>query len=128
MGIRYEKDTILNWINEMGKFLRLVVGKWEDFDESQALVDIETGYSDFFKRERADLLKLGDDELKQFADNLEPEQIRPLALLFLYDGLINKERELLQKAKLLLEYQAAKTGNFSFEDFEHLATIDKHLK
>jgi hypothetical protein len=128
MGIRYEKDTILNWINEMGKFLRLVVGKWEDFDESQAPVDIETGYNDFFKQERADLLALGEDELKQFADRLESEQVRPLALLFLYDGLINKERELLQKAKLLLEYQAAKTGNFSFEDFEHLATIDRHLK
>lgn len=128
MGIRYEKDTILNWINEMGKFLRLVVGKWEDFDESQAPVDIETGYGDFFKKERADLLKLDDDELKQFADSLEPEQIRPLALLFLYDGLINKESQLLQKAKLLLEYQATKTGNFSFEDFEHLATIDRYLK
>lgn len=128
MGIRYEKDTILNWINEMGKFLRLVVGNWEDFDESQAPVDVETGYSDFFKQERADLLGLADDELKQFADSLESEQVRPLALLFLYDGLLNKERDLLRKSKLLLEYQAAKTGNFSFEDFEHLATIDRHLK
>ncbi|GGH29152.1 hypothetical protein FAZ19_20790 [Sphingobacterium alkalisoli] len=128
MGIRYEKDTILNWINEMGKFLRLVVGLWEGFDKSQNPVDIETGYRDFFKQERSDLLQLNEDELKQFADRLEPEQLRPLALLFLYDGLINKEVQLLQRAKLLLEYQAAKTGNFSFEDFEHLATIDRYLK
>lgn len=128
MGIRYEKDTILNWINEMGKFLRLVVGQWEGFDKSQNPVDIETGYRDFFKQERSDLLQLNEDELKQFADRLEPEQLRPLALLFLYDGLINKEVQLLQRAKLLLEYQAAKTGNFSFEDFEHLATIDRYLK
>jgi len=112
----------------MGKFLRLVVGLWEGFDKSQNPVDIETGYRDFFKQERSDLLQLNEDELKQFADGLEPEQLRPLALLFLYDGLINKEVQLLQRAKLLLEYQAAKTGNFSFEDFEHLATIDRYLK
>ncbi|MBE8713792.1 hypothetical protein [Sphingobacterium hungaricum] len=133
MGIRFEKDTILNWINEMGKFLRLLVDKWESFDESTESVEVHQGYKDFFNTERQTFLTFDSDELTDYiVQHFQIEQIRPLALLFMYDGLLSSDKSeqqnLLLKAKFLLEYVAKETGNFSFEDFGHLKTIGDHLE
>lgn len=125
MGIRYEKDTILNWINEMGKFLRLLVVKWEG---QLVDIEIEPAYFDFFNKSREELLKLDDEELILFVKSLDPDQIRPLAQLMMYDGLINDDKLLLQKSKSLFEFYMKSTGSFSFEDFGSLAQIDKVLK
>lgn len=128
MGIRYEKDTFLNWINEMGKFLRLIVGKWENGLEDLKAEDIEQGYRDFFQKEKAYFEQNDMQSIQKYIeDTLQDEQIRPLALLLMYDGLCSKDHDLLKKAKGLLEYHAQKTGNFSFEDFDHLDKINRVL-
>jgi hypothetical protein len=128
MGIRYEKDTILNWINEMGKFLRLLVNKWEGQLEDLAPEVIPKGYKEFFNKEREELIILSDNELIIFASTLEPEQIRPLAQLFMYDGLLNSDKTILGKAKAVFEYHMKSSGSFSFEDYDLLGQIDKALK
>ena len=128
MGIRYEKDTILNWINEMGKFLRLLVSKWEGQLEDLAPEVIPKGYKEFFNKEREELIILSDNELIIFASTLEPEQIRPLAQLFMYDGLLNSDKTILGKAKAVFEYHMKSSGSFSFEDYDLLGQIDKALK
>lgn len=128
MGIRYEKDTILNWVNEMGKFLRLLVSKWEGKLVNLENDDIVNGYKEFFNEQRDNLLSLDDNELIIFAAKLEPEQIRPLAQLLMYDGLINSDKLALQKAKVLFEYHMKSSGSFSFEDYDLLGQIDKALK
>lgn len=125
MGIRYEKDTILNWINEMGKFLRLLVDKWEG---KLTDLEIEPAYKEFFNKERESLLALDESNLIIYAASLEPEQIRPLAQLLMYDGLISKDKTVLKKAKALFEYHMKSSGSFSFEDYGLLAQIDKELK
>ncbi len=125
MGIRYEKDTILNWLQEMGKFLRLVVDKWEG---KLTDLEIEPAYKEFFAKERNTLVALNENELITYAASLEPEQIRPLAHLLIYDGLINKDKGILQKAKALFEYHMKSSGSFSFDDYGLLAQIDKELK
>lgn len=125
MGIRYEKDSILNWLNEMGKFLRLLVDKWEG---KLTDLEIEPAYKDFFDKQREALVALDENELISYAASLEAEQIRPLAHLLIYDGLINKDKEVLQKAKALFEYHMKSSGSFSFEDYGLLAHIDKELK
>lgn len=125
MGIRYEKDTILNWINEMGKFLRLLVDKWEG---KLTDLEIEPAYKEFFNKERESLLALDESNLIIYAASLEPEQIRPLAQLLMYDGLISKDKMVLKKAKALFEYHMKSSGSFSFEDYGLLAQIDKELK
>lgn len=132
MGIRYEKDTILNWINEMGKFLRLLVDKHEAFEEPFDAAILEQGYREFFKKERSWMLERSPVELQAYVDQeLEVEQIRPLALLFLRDALLTTDepdkQKLLQQSKFLLEYVSNKLGSFSFEDYGNLALIDKHL-
>lgn len=128
MGIRYEKDTILNWINEMGKFLRLLVNKWEGQLEDLAPEAIPKGYKEFFNKEREELIALSDNELIIFASTLVPEQIRPLAQLLMYDGLINSDKAILGKAKAVFEYHMKSSGSFSFEDYDLLGQIDKALK
>ena len=128
MGIRYEKDTILNWINEMGKFLRLLVDKWEgNLEEEAAPLDIVSGYKEFFDRERSDLIGLSHEELELFVATLEAEQIRPLAQLFMYDGLLSGDHNLLEKSKFLFELNMRQSGSFSFEDYGFLAKIDSRL-
>jgi len=62
-----------------------------------------------------------------YASTLEPEQIRPLAQLLMYDGFINGDKVILRKAKNLFEYQMKSSGSFSFEDYGILAQIDKAL-
>lgn len=133
MGIRYEKDTILNWINEMGKFVRLLVDRYEAFDEPVDPVLIEEGYRTFFAKERAWMLGLSPDDLLLYTEQeLEPEQIRPLALLFLRDALLcpkgENQQKLLRHAKLLLEHAAQRSGLFSFEDYGNLTLIDERLQ
>lgn len=125
MGIRYEKDTILSWVNEMGKFLRLLVDKWEGKITD---LEIEPAYKEFFSKERVNFIGLEENDLLIYASTLEPEQIRPLAQLLMYDGLINGDKVILRKAKSLFEYQMKSTGSFSFEDYGILAQIDKELK
>lgn len=133
MGIRYEKDTILNWINEIGKFLRLLMDKYEAFDEPAEPDVIEGGYREFFGKERDTLISLSQDELLSYVEHeLETEQIRPLALLFLRDALLSPtnatQQQLLRHAKFLLEYVSQKLGSFSFEDYGNLALIDERLQ
>lgn len=128
MGIRYEKDTILNWINEMGKFLRLLVAQWEDFDEEVKAVDIAAAYNEFFNQDRAYFMEMNEEDLIAYSLTLDNEQIRPLAKLLMYDGLIQGDRSQLLKAKALFENHMRQTGSFSFEDYGSLAEIEKYLR
>lgn len=127
MGIRYEKDTILNWINEMGKFLRLIVDKYEAFEPLDQHVLDKDGYKHFFGKSREDFHALSDKELNLFLSTLEPEQIRPLAQLYMYDGLQSQSKTLLTRAKFLFNFHMQQSGSFAFEDFALLDKIDKAL-
>lgn len=128
MGIRFEKDTILNWINEMGKFLRLLVDKWEsNIEEPTSPVDVATGYKEFFQKDRDYFLDMDNNGLEVFVLSLESEQIRPLAQLLMYDGLLSQDGRLLEKAKFLFELYMRQSGSFAFEDYEFLATIEQAL-
>ena len=125
MGIRYEKDTILNWVNEMGKFLRLLVDKWEG---KLTDLDVAPAYKAFFELEREAIIDMDDHQLVAYAASLEQEQIRPMAQMMLYDGLISGDKVFIRKAKVLFEYHMKSSGSFSFEDYGILAQIDKELK
>ncbi|MGN0022157.1 MAG: hypothetical protein ACI35Z_15250 [Sphingobacterium hotanense] len=127
MGIRYEKDTILNWINEMGKFLRLIVEKYDAFEKVDEQQLDQDGYVSFFGKPRHYFSDLSDEGLKDFVSTLQVEQIRPLAQLMMYDGLLMKDKSLLQKAKFLFNHHIQVSGSFSFEDYAYLDKIEKGL-
>lgn len=132
MGIRFEKDTLMSWVNDIAKFLRLIVEENNPFQED-LLAAFDQAYADFFNKDRTYFLTISHDDLLSYVkDDLEIDQIRPLALVLMQDGLkstINEEQQiLLQKAKLLLNYVMRETSNFAFEDYGYLATIDRKLK
>ncbi|MVZ66376.1 hypothetical protein GQF61_10950 [Sphingobacterium sp. DK4209] len=127
MGIRYEKDSILNWINEMGKFLRLLVDKYDAFEKIEERSLDEDGYQSFFGQSREFFVRLTEQDLKDFVGTIQMEQIRPLAQLMMYDGLHLKDRSMLEKAKFLFNYHMQVSGSFSFEDYRYLDKIEKGL-
>lgn len=127
MGIRYEKDTILNWINEMGKFLRLLVDKYDAFEKVDEADLDQDGYHSFFGKSRQYFSELSENELKDFVSTIQMEQIRPLAQLMMYDGLLLKDKVMLQKAKFLFNHHMSASGSFSFEDYAYLDRIEKGL-
>lgn len=131
MGIRFESNSLLNWTNEMGKFLRLLVDEQHVFDEPSSIV-FDKAYDEFFKKSRHFFLTVTDESLVSYAkEDLEVEQIRPLALVLMHDGLkstdVEEQQILLLKAKLLLNYVMKETSSFAFEDYGYLATIDRKL-
>ncbi|MBB2952934.1 MULTISPECIES: hypothetical protein [Sphingobacterium] len=131
MGIRFESNSLLNWTNEMGKFLRLLVDEQHVFDEPSSIV-FDKAYDEFFKKSRQFFLTVTDEALLSYAkEDLEVEQIRPLALVLMHDGLKSKDVQeqqiLLLKSKLLLNYVMKETSSFAFEDYGYLATIDGKL-
>lgn len=129
MGIRYEKDTILNWINEMGKFLRLLVERWDDkVKDNSVVAEIEAGYQSFFEDDRVHFVQMSTEEIIDYVKTLPFEKIRPLAQLMMYDGLINQEQNMLQKAKTLFEWHMQQSGSFAFEDYGFLAKIEQALR
>jgi len=127
MGIRYEKDTILNWINEMGKFLRLLVDQSSAFEEVEERSLDEDGYQSFFGQSRSFFRELAEQDLKDFIGTIQLEQIRPLAQLMMYDGLLLNDKTMLEKAKFLFNYHMQLSGSFSFEDYGFLDKIEKAL-
>ena len=133
MGIRYEKDTILDWVDEMGKFLRLLV---EEFNAFYNVIDskkLEEGYTNFFQKDRDWMHSLSEEDLLVYVNkDLQDGQVRSLALLFLHDakysGITGEmKNSLLRKVKLLLNYASERLGQFSFEDYGIMADIEREL-
>ncbi|SFS85892.1 hypothetical protein SAMN05660206_10622 [Sphingobacterium wenxiniae] len=123
----------MQWQNEMAKYLRLLTDKYDAFDNDWDLTLLEEGYREFFHQQRSWMLGLSNEALQKYVETeLEEEQIRPLALLFLRDAVLLEEGEeqqnLLKKSKFLLEYVSIKLGSFSFEDYGNLSLIDSKLK
>jgi len=133
MGIRFEKDTLMNWMNEIGKYLRLITDRYSAFDKSEDADFFDQGYRDFFGKDRSFFLGLSDEDLMAYIRaDLEVEQLRPLGLVMMQDGLHSGQRSeqqnLLIKARLILDYVMKETSSFAFEDYGYLSTIDAKLK
>ncbi|MGJ1265384.1 hypothetical protein [Sphingobacterium spiritivorum] len=132
MGIRFEKDSLMNWMNEIGKYLRLITDKFTAFDEPEDPDFFDNGYSTFFGKDRAFFLNQTSESLQAyFQQELKVEQLRPLALILMNDGLhtadTEQQKNLLTKAKQILNYVMSQTSSFAFEDYAYLSTIDSQL-
>ncbi|MGO1244891.1 MAG: hypothetical protein ACTMH4_12480 [Sphingobacterium sp.] len=133
MGIRYEKDSIVDWANELGKFLRLIVDKYNAFDEPVAANILEDGYLNFFQKERDWMHGVSEQELFAYVNkDLQEGQIRPLGLLILDDAKFSNvsselKKSLFRKAKLLLNHASERLEQFSFEDYERMTEIENEL-
>lgn len=128
MGIRFEKKTKLNWVKQMEEFLRLLL---EGTNQEKQLIDIDTlenAYRDFFNRERSFFQEHNPSDLDALVDELDSEQVQPLAELLLQDGLIHTDSSLLTNARHVLERNMRETGSMSLTDYENLSIISNALK
>nr|WP_288809054.1 hypothetical protein [uncultured Sphingobacterium sp.] len=131
MALSFKKDVLMNWIEEIGKFLRIWTEGHDAFTEPTDLTVFEGAYEKFFEKSRGYFLELSESELTTYSkEELQAQQLHPLALTFLFDGLNAKGEEqqnLLRKAKLILNLAMTETASFSFQDYQYLSMIDRKL-
>ncbi|WON95696.1 hypothetical protein [Sphingobacterium sp. UGAL515B_05] len=122
----------MNWIEEIGKFLRIWTEGHDAFIERTDPAVFEDAYEKFFEKSRAYFLNLSESELSAYLKtDLQIQQLHPLALTLLFDGLNatdGNQENLLRKAKFILNLAMAETASFAFQDYHYLAMIDNKLK
>ncbi|WP_411972886.1 hypothetical protein ACLCDV_03040 [Sphingobacterium sp. Lzh-3] len=122
----------MNWIEEIGKFLRIWTEGHDAFIERTDPAVFEDAYEKFFEKSRAYFLNLSESELSEYLKtDLQIQQLHPLALTLLFDGLNatdGNQENLLRKAKFILNLAMAETASFAFQDYQYLAMIDNKLK
>lgn len=122
----------MNWIEEIGKFLRIWTEGHDAFIERTDPTVFEDAYEKFFEKSRAYFLNLSESELSEYLKtDLQIQQLHPLALTLLFDGLNatdGNQENLLRKAKFILNLAMAETASFAFQDYQYLAMIDNKLK
>lgn len=121
----------MNWIEEIGKFLRIWTEGHDAFIEPTDPAVFEDAYEKFFEKSRAYFLNLSESELSEYLKtDLQIQQLHPLALALLFDGLNatdGNQENLLRKAKFILNLAMAETASFAFQDYQYLAMIDNKL-
>lgn len=121
----------MNWIEEIGKFLRIWTEGQQVFTEPEDPAVFEDAYIKFFEKNRAYFLGLSENEFSAYlTSELQVQQLHPLALTLLFDGLNAKSEEqdnLLRKAKFTLNLAMTKTASFAFQDYQYLSMIDNKL-
>ncbi|WP_336833672.1 hypothetical protein [Sphingobacterium siyangense] len=121
----------MNWIEEIGKFLRIWTEGHDAFTEPTDPAVFEDAYEKFFEKSRAYFLNLSKSELSAYLKtDLQIQQLHPLALTLLFDGLNatdGNQENLLRKAKFILNLAMAETASFAFQDYQYLAMIDNKL-
>jgi len=131
MGLSFKKDVLMNWIEEIGKFLRIWTEGHDAFIERTDPAVFEDAYEKFFEKSRAYFLNLSESELSEYLKtDLQIQQLHPLALTLLFDGLNatdGNQENLLRKAKFILNLAMAETASFAFQDYQYLAMIDNKL-
>ncbi|HAK28342.1 MULTISPECIES: hypothetical protein [Sphingobacterium] len=132
MGLSFKKDVLMNWIEEIGKFLRIWTEGHDAFTEPTDPAVFEDAYEKFFEKSRTYFLNLSENELSAYLKtDLQIHQLHPLALTLLFDGLNatdGNQENLLRKAKFILNLAMAETASFAFQDYQYLAMIDNKLK
>jgi len=131
MGVSFKKDLMVRWVEDIGKFLRIWIEGYDAFAEPSDPALFADAYQKFFEKDRDFYLKLSDDELTSYSkEDLQAQQLHPLALTFLFDGLNaqgEEQQNLLRKAKLILNLAMTETASFSFQDYQYLSMIDGKL-
>jgi len=131
MGISFKKDLMVRWVEDIGKFLRIWIDGYDAFAEPSDPTVFDDAYQKFFEKSRGYFLELSESELTTYSkEELQAQQLHPLALTLLFDGLNangEEQQNLLRKAKLILNLAMAETASFSFQDYQYLSMIDGKL-
>lgn len=132
-----QRDYIMRMIEEFGKYLAAIVGLKIDGDLGGALKKIDEVYEGMIDLDPKVLKSLSVDELLDFLQKekeFNNHYLKMIAELLYEEGLIYSEsgdpisaRNVLEKAKFLINYLMEAEPTFSFNWYEKLGVIDNTL-
>ena len=131
------RDYIMRMIDEFGKFLTAIVGLKREGNFEEALDKVDGLYQGMLDLDPKILKAMSSDEVLDYLQNEKKYDNRYLKLIaeLLYEeGQIYHEsgdpisaQNVLQKAKVLINYLIETDSTFSFDWYEKLATIENLL-
>lgn len=131
------KDYILRMVEEFAKFLAKIVGLKQEGKFNEALKKIDDVYQGMIDLDPAVLKSIGADELLDFLQNEKKYNniyIKIIAELLFEEGQIYIEsgdpvsgRNVLEKAKVLINFLMENDSTFSFDWYEKISAIDRVL-
>lgn len=127
----------MRMVEEFGKYLAAIVGLKRDGDLGGALKKIDNVYEGMIDLDPKALKSLSIDELLDFLQKekgFNNQYLKMIAELLYEEGLIYSEsgnpisaRNVLEKAKMLINYLMESDPTFSFDWYEKLGVIDNTL-
>ncbi|MCK5367093.1 MAG: hypothetical protein KAQ62_01030 [Cyclobacteriaceae bacterium] len=130
-----QRDYIMRMVEEFGKFLAAIVGLKREGNFGDALNKIDDVYKGMIDLEPKVLKSIDVDELLDFLQNekqFDNLYLKMIAELLFEEGQIYHEsgdpvsaRNVLEKAKVLINYLMESDTTFSFDWYEKLSLIDQ---
>ncbi len=130
-----QRDYIMRMVEEFGKFLTAIVGLKREGNFGDALNKIDDVYKGMIDLEPKVLKSIDVDELLDFLQNekqFDNLYLKMIAELLFEEGQIYHEsgdpisaRNVLEKAKVLINYLMESDTTFSFDWYEKLSLIDQ---
>ena len=131
------KDYILRMVEEFAKFLAAIVGLKNEGKYNEALKKIDTVYTGLIDIDPIILKSLSPEEMITFLKNEDKysnQYLKIIAELLFEEGQIYVEsgdpvsaRNVLVKAKMLINYLSENDSTFSFDWYEKISIIDSLL-
>ena len=131
------KDYILRMVEEFAKFLAAIVGLKNEGKYNEALKKIDAVYTGLIDIDPIILKSLSPEEMITFLKNEDKysnQYLKIIAELLFEEGQIYAEsgdpvsaRNVLVKAKMLINYLSENDSTFSFDWYEKISIIDSLL-
>ena len=131
------KDYILRMVEEFAKFLAAIVGLKNEGKFDEALTKIDSVYRGMLDLDPVIVKSVDGSELLDLLQNEKDYSntyLKMIAELLFEEGQIYDSngdpvsaRNVLEKAKILIDYLMENDATFSFDWYEKLAVIDKIL-
>lgn len=131
------KDYILHMVEEFAKFLAAIIGLKNEGKYSDALKKIDTVYTGLIDLDPIVLKSVTPEEMITFLQNEQKysnQYLKIIAELLFEEGQIYIEsgdpvsaRNVLEKAKVLINYLSENETTFSFDWYEKISIIDGQL-
>jgi hypothetical protein len=129
------KDYILRMVQEFAKFLAKIIGLKMDGKLDEALKEIDNVYKGMIDLDPIVLKSLGPEEVLDFLlkeKKYNNHHIKMIAELLFEEGQIYVEngdpisaRNVMEKAKILINYLMESDSTFSFDWYEKISVIDE---
>lgn len=131
------KDYILHMVEEFAKFLAAIIGLKNEGKYSDALKKIDSVFTGLIDLDPIVLKSVSPEEMITFLKNEEKysnQYLKIIAELLFEEGQIYIEsgdpvsaRNVLEKAKVLINYLSENETTFSFDWYEKISIIDGQL-